>query len=181
MVSDPLVMPLVRELLDCYAQELDKLDSPPASVGMRPGTVVDFLMSMTDDECCSGLAWMRPAAFYPSSAGFPSQDTSAQKQGTRAWAVVLEMGIVRCAPTPDADAIPSNADWEEVTQAVMDAGAAMRRAICCWIGVDKTTRSQRILPGQWQPVAVQGGCVGGILPVTILGPACDCVDAGPES
>jgi hypothetical protein len=62
----------------------------------------------------------------------------------------------------------------------MDAAAAMRRAICCFIEA-APGRAQRVLPGTWQPVSVQGGCVGGILPVTLRGPACDCPDAGPES
>lgn len=180
-VSDPLVMPLARELLACYEIELAKLEIPPASIGLRPGTVVDFLMSMSDDECCSGLAWVRPGGFFPSSGVFPNQDTVAQKQGTRAWAVTLEMGYVRCAPTPDANSIPANEEWDEVTQAVMDAGAAMRRAICCFIDAEPHIRAQRVLPDQWQPVAVQGGCVGGFLPVTVLGPACDCADSGDAS
>jgi len=182
IVGDPLVMPLARELLACYEDELAKLgDDAPASIGIRPGTVVEFLLSMSDDECCSGLAWVRPARFFPSSASFPNQDTVAQKQGTRAWAVVLEMGVVRCAPTPGPESIPSNAEWDAVTQAVMDAAAAMRRAICCWIAMDPVRRKQQILPGEWSPVAVQGGCVGGVLPVTIMGPACDCADAGASS
>jgi hypothetical protein len=181
MVADPLVMPLARELLDCYSTELAKLAEPPASIGLRPGTVVDFLMSMSDDECCSGLAWVRPDGFFPSSAAFPVQDTTAQKQGPRAWAVTLEMGYVRCAPTPDADSIPSNEEWDVVTQAVMDAGAAMRRAGCCWASSVTPSRWNRVLFGQWQPVAVQGGCVGGVLPVTLMGPACDCADAGDTS
>jgi hypothetical protein len=181
MIADPLVMPLARELLACYESELTELAEPPASIGLRPGTVVDFLMSVSDDECCSGLAWVRPAGFFPSSTSFPAQDSVAQKQGTRAWAVELEMGIVRCAPTPDAGSIPSNEEWDEVTQAVMDGAAAMRRAICCWIDASPATRKQKIIPGVWQPVAVQGGCVGGVLPVTILGPACDCSEADSSS
>jgi hypothetical protein len=183
IVGDPLVMPLARELLACYEDELAKLgDDAPTSVGLRPGTVVDFLLSTTQDECCAGLGWVRPVTFYPTGSGpFPNQDTAAQKQGTRAWAVTLELGIVRCAPTPGPDAIPSNDEWDDVTQAVMDAGAAMRRAICCWIDMQPSVRKQRIIPGQWEPISVQGGCVGGVLPVTILGPACDCADAGPTS
>lgn len=182
IVGDPLVMPLARELLACYEAELAKLgDDAPAYIGLRPGTVVDFLLSTTDDECCAGLAWVRPASFFPSSGPFPAQDTVAQKQGTRTWAVTLELGIVRCAPTPDENSIPSNDQWDDVTQAVMDASAAMRRAICCWIDMDPVRRKQKIIPGTWQPVAVQGGCVGGILPVTIMGPACDCSDAGLTS
>lgn len=179
-VSDPLVMPLARELLDCYRQELAKLEDPPLHVGLRPGTVVDFLLSTSEDECCEGLAWVRPASFFPSSGPFPGQDQVAQKKGTLAWAVQLELGIVRCAPTPDENSIPSDDEWEAVVEAVMDAAAAMRRAICCFIEAEPG-RAQRVLPGIWQPVAVEGGCVGGILPITVMGPACDCADAGPTS
>jgi hypothetical protein len=174
-------MPLARELLECYRQELAKLANPPLHIGLRPGSVVDFLMSTGDDECCEGLGWVRPAAFYPSSATFPVQDAAPNKQGVGAWAVTLELGLVRCAPTPDADSIPSDDDWEAVTEAVMDGAAAMRRAICCFIDADRANRLQRVLPGIWQPVQVEGGCVGGILPVTLRGPACDCAEAGPTS
>lgn len=177
MVADPLVMPLVTELLACYETELAKMADPPNSIGVRPGTVVDFLMSMSDDECCSGLAWVRPETFFPTSGPFPTQTTVGQKQGTAAWAVTLEMGYVQCAPTPDETSIPSNEEWLAVTQAVMDAGAAMRRALCCFIDA-QPMRAQRVVPGQWRPIEVQGGCVGGAIPITIQGPACDCADAG---
>lgn len=180
-VADPLVMPLALDLLDCYAQELAKLENIPKSIGLRPGTNVDFLMSTSEDECCGGLAWVRPAGFFPSSQNFPAQDTAPNKQGVISWAVTLELGYVTCAPTPDEDEIPSNTDWLNVTQDVMDAGAAMRRAICCFIEADRPRRLQNTLPGLWQPVAVQGGCVGGLIPVTLRGPACDCQDAGPAS
>lgn len=179
-VSDPLVMPLARELLECYATELAKMETPPGSIGLRPGTIVDLLLSTTDNECCNGLAWVRPVTFYPSSGPFPTQDTVAQKQGPRSWAVTLELGYVQCAPTPDERSIPSNDEWDDVVQGVMDAGAAMRRALCCLIEA-QPMRAQRVLAGQWQPAPVQGGCVGGTLPVTILGPACDCAEAGETS
>lgn len=180
-IADPLVMPLALELLACYEQELAKMADPPLHAGIRPGTTVDFLLSTTDDECCAGLGWVRPATFYPSSSTFPLQDETGQKQGTTGWAVTLEMGIAVCAPTPDETSIPTADEWLATAQRVYDAGAAMRRAICCFIEADRTRRLQNVLPGLWQPVAVEGGCVGGILPVTLRGPACDCADAGPTS
>jgi hypothetical protein len=180
-ISDPLVMPLALELLECYEQELAKVASPPEYIGIRPGTTVDFLLSTSEDECCAGLAWIRPAGFFPSSGPFPNPDETPLTKGVLAWGVTLEMGIVVCAPTPDANAIPSAEDWLATTQEVMDAAAAMRRAICCFIDAKPNQRKQNVLPGLWQPVAVQGGCVGGVLPVTLRGPACDCVDAGPTS
>lgn len=179
-MADPLVMPLAYELLACFDQEIAKVDNPPRYVQFRAGNVVAHLLSFFQDECCDGLAWVRPSAFYPSSVTFPVQDSAPQKGGVRAWAVTLEMGAVRCAPTGDEDAIPTGAEWEATLQAVMDDGAAMRRAICCFTDIDPR-RSGRVLPGIWQPIDIQGGCVGGILPVTIMGPACDCADAGPVS
>lgn len=180
MVADPVVMPLARELLECLAQEIAKVASPPARVGLRPGTVVDHLLSTTEDECCEGLAWVRPVTFFPSSGTFPSQDEVPMKGGTRAWAITLEMGAIRCSPTPEANSIPTTEEWDEVVQAVMDDAAAMRRAICCFIEA-KAGRTGRVAPGLWQPLSVQGGCVGGVLQVTVQGPACDCSSAGPDS
>lgn len=179
-ILDPLVMPLARELLACYDQELLKVTTPPMHVGLRTGTVVDHLISLNDDECCEGLAWVRPENFYPSSGTFPAQDDAPLPKSTLAWAVVLELGAVRCAPTPDATSIPTDEDWDNNAQVIMDDAAAMRRAICCFVA-KQPNRNRRVLPGMWQPLSVQGGCSGGVLPVTIMGPICDCKDIGPTS
>ncbi len=179
-LADPVVMPLARELLECFNIEIMKVANPPMYVQLRPGNVVAHLLSTSADECCQGLAWVRPAAFFPSSGTFPVQDEAALRTGVLAWAVTLELGAVRCAPTSDADSIPSGDQWDTTVQAVMDDAAAMRRAICCFIDA-KAGRAGRVLPGVWQPLDVQGGCVGGILPVTVQGPACDCSQAGPSS
>jgi hypothetical protein len=182
VIVDPTVMPLVRQMLDCFRQELAKVENPPARVQMRTGDIVAHLISTNDDECCAGLGWVRPVAFYPSSAAFPQQDESVTQKGVTAWAVVLELGAVRCAPTPDAHSIPTEDEWETATQAVMDDAAAMRRAICCFVDSDPTRRFiQNTVPGQWTPLPMEGGCVGGTLTVTIRRGACDCRDAGPES
>jgi hypothetical protein len=178
MVSDPLVMPLARELLACYDFELMKVDNPPVYVQLRAGNVVAHLLSTGQDECCEGLAWVRPATFIPSSGAFPVQDPQPLKGGVRAWAVTLELGAIRCAPVGDENNLPTAADWDAVTQDVMDDAAAMRRALCCFIDADPR-RNGRVLAGAWQPIDIQGGCVGGIMPITIQGPACDCSESGP--
>lgn len=179
-VADMLVMPTARELLACLDQEMAKVESPPRYVQLRSGSVVDHLLSTSQDECCEGLAWVRPASFYPNSAVFPTQDSAPQPKGVAAWAFTIELGAVRCAPTPDQTRIPTAEEWDAVTQAVMDDAAAMRRALCCWIE-GAPGRAKRVLPGIWTPLDIEGGCVGGTLPVTFRGPACDCAEAGPES
>lgn len=179
-ISDPVVAPLAREMLECLAQEIAKNPSPPKYVQLRPGSVVDHLLSTTEDECCAGLAWVRVVSFNPSSGVFPLQDEAPLPKGVSAWAITLELGAIRCAPTPEANRIPTGDEWDNVFQAIMDDGAAMRRAICCFID-SRAGRSRRVLPGQWQPISVEGGCTGGAMTVTIQGPACDCSEAGPES
>lgn len=177
-IADPVVMPLAYELLTCLEEELQKVEYPPARVGLRPGTVVDLLLSTTEDECCSGLGWVRPALFYPSSGRFPLQDEEPSVPFTGSWAITLEMGVARCSPTPPETAIPSPEEWNEVVQRVMDDAAAMRRAICCFIAADPVNRKRNVLPTQWTPIEVEGGCVGGTLSVIVYGPACDCSEAG---
>lgn len=179
-ISDPLVMPFADELLACLEQEVAKVLNPPKYVQLRPGNVVDHLLSTYQDECCEGLAWVRPDGFFPSSSIFPLPDESPQPKGPLAWAVTLELGAVRCAPTTEETRIPTAAEWDATTRAVMDDAAAMRRALCCFIDLEPG-RAKKVLIGQWQPLSVQGGCVGGIIPVTIRGPVCDCAEAGPSS
>lgn len=177
-LSDPVVLPLAYELLACLEQEVDKVANPPRYRGLRPGQVVDHLISTTSDECCEGLAWVRPALFVPSSGVFPVQDEQPLPGGTRSWAITLEMGVVRCAPTPTEDRIPSSAEWNAVVEAVLDDAAAMRRALCCFIDLDPVKRQKFTLPLEWQPLDTEGGCVGGTLQVIVRGPACDCSEAG---
>jgi hypothetical protein len=178
--EDLMVMPLAQELLVCLDQEIAKVLSPPTYVQLRTGDVVAHLMSMSQDECCEGLAWVRPVTFFPSSVAFPSQDEAPIPRGTASWGVTLEMGVIRCAPSTSVESLPTAEEWEAVTQAVLDDGAAMRRAICCFIE-GEPGRAKIVIPGAWQPLAIEGGCVGGILPVTIRAKACDCTEAGPVS
>lgn len=178
-ISDPMVMPIAEQLLECFAVELDKVETPPAAVQYMAGIAPFADVSQHENQCCNGLGWVRVDSFFPSSVTFPAQDETPQAKGVSAWAIVLELGVFRCAPTPDQNSIASGADWLAVVQQTMDDAAAMRRALCCL--EDELRGRQRVLPGQWQPLDVQGGCAGGFMTVTVRGPACDCADAGPES
>lgn len=177
-VSDPLVMPLGRLLKECFEQELAKVESPPLDVQFMPGIAPYADVNEHRNQCCEGLGWVRVDSFWPSSTTFPVQDEAPQPKGVGAWAVIFEIGVFRCAPTPDARSIVSGAQWENLLTEMMDDAAAMRRAICC---LTEQRPRQSVLPGQWQPLDVQGGCAGGFMTVTVKGPACDCKDAGSES
>ena len=171
-VTDLSVLPVAQLLLDCFAAEVALVDAPPAVTSLRVGQQVELLLAFTRDECCEGVGWVRVATIYPSST-FPAQDTEWSPCAPAGWAAVLEMGVARCAPTPDASSIPSADEWSAIATAVLEDAAAMRRAICCFDGTDGARRS---LAGLWTPLPVEGGCVGGTQQLTVSIGDCDCDD-----
>ena len=172
-IVDLVATPLALRLLVCLAEQAALLEKPPKDVMLRSGNQVNFLMSLTKNECCNGLAWVRVSQIAPSSGqNFPSQDLIPSKCGTQRYAVELEMGIVRCAPVATAQAIPSDDIWNISAIDTLADFAAMDRAICCFLrgfgGI--------ALPGAWTPLAVQGMCVGGTMQLTASATPCNCVD-----
>lgn len=168
-VADPTITPQAMALLACYEIEMKKVADPPASVCLRTGEQVALLAAQNTDECCTGLAWVRVANVYP-SANFPEPDSEPSNCGPIQWAVVLELGAARCAPTADAYNVPTCEQWLNVSKAVLDDRAAMVRAVCCW-AADTTAP---YLLGQWLPWPTEGGCVGGTMTVTVAAPFCEC-------
>lgn len=171
-MADLSVFPVAQVLLECLAAEVALLDQAPAVTSLRVGSQVELLIALTRDECCEGVAWVRVAAIYPSST-FPVADTVWTPCAPVQWAAVFELGVARCAPTPDANSIPSADDWNALAEAVLEDAAAMRRAICCF---EATERDRMNLPGLWTPLPVEGGCVGGTQQLTVAIGDCDCDD-----
>lgn len=169
-ITDPGVLPIAEMLLSCLQTALADVADPPANVSLRVGTQVDLLLSQTRDECCEGVGWVRVVSIYP-SAVFPNADLEAVRCWPLQWAAILEMGVARCAPTPDADGIPSPDEWNAISEAVLSDAAAMRRALCCFTDLDP---DRMYLAGLWQPLSVEGGCLGGAMQVTVAIDACDC-------
>lgn len=171
-VLDLSVRPVADLLVACLGQEVAKVANPPAVTCLRPGDQVALLVSTVRDECCEGLAWVRVVNIYPSNS-FPQQDVTVAGCGVMAWAAVLEMGVARCAPTPPAEDIPSCEEWTDATYAQLDDAAAMRRALCCFAAAEPR---RLLLPGIWQPLPIDGGCMGGTMLVTVAIGDCDCVE-----
>jgi len=172
VTADPSVLPIATSLLTCLEDALQDMPDPPAKVSLRVGVQTELLLSQTADECCEGVAWVRLVAVYPSS-NFPNPDTAWSSCGPLQWAAILEMGVARCAPTPDENEIPSADEWNALAEAVLGDAAAMRRALCCFADLEA---DRMYLPGLWQPLPVEGGCVGGVQTVTIAIDNCDCPD-----
>jgi hypothetical protein len=172
-IVDLVATPLAMRLLVCLGEQVAQLEKPPTNVMLRSGNQVNFLMSLTKNECCSGLAWVRVAQISPSSGNnWPAQDQTPQRCGTQRYAVELEMGVVRCAPVATAQAIPSDDRWNISAVDTLADFAAMDRAICCFLD----GFGGLALPGAWNPIAVQGMCVGGSMSITASANPCNCVD-----
>jgi hypothetical protein len=177
-ISDPVIAPIAADLLLCLADELAKV---PNQVGLetrpvclRPGDRVDLLISQTSDECCEGLSWVRMARQYPSGQQrFPLQDDRVTPCDVLRWAVVFELGSVRCAPTAEAEDLPSCEEWTETTLNQYDDLAALRRVACCY---QRQHTDRLIAQDVGEPITTEGGCTGVTLLLTISAPACDCVE-----
>lgn len=178
-ISDPVVAPIAANLILCLTAEAAKVPTPPSEtpriVCLRPGDHVDLLMSSTEDECCQGLMWVRFVRMYPSAQGkFPAQDGRVTPCDVMRWAVVFELGAVRCSPVGTTDELPTCDDWTDVTLNTYDDLAAIRRALCCYA----TSFTDRlIMQGIAEPLTTEGGCTGVSMLVTISGPSCDCQEA----
>lgn len=168
---DLSVTPVAERLLSYYATEIAKVAAPPAVTSLRPGDQVQLLLSTARDECCEGLAWVRIANMFPATAHFPLPDIEYTHCPPSQWGVVLELGAARCAPVPDASSIPTKEQWTAVTRAVLNDGAAMRRAVNTFAAAEQ---DRMIVPGMWTPLAVDGGCVGSILHITVAVYDSDC-------
>ena len=173
-VPDLMIEPLADALLDCLKTEVKKTPNPPKRVGHRVGDVMVFLLSLREDECCEGVAWVRWADAYPSvNLGEPVGDmTQIEVSGaTPFWTIVFEIGVGRCAPR-DPKVLPSVATWDDLASNIYADQAALRRAACCF--ADTPRRKGKVLLGPAGPIANEGGCAGSVLAVNYRGPSCEC-------
>lgn len=176
LLTDHVMSPPARALLGCLEDALGLYHAPPpANISLRTGVQVEPLLATTRDECCEGLAWVRVVTWYP-TLNFPEQQTVYNRCAVQMWAVVLEMGVARCAPMSDANTLPSNAEWAVAAELVNADAAAMQRALCCFVDLD---RDRMWIPAPWAPIATEGGCIGGTVQLTIAAPPCNCQGETP--
>lgn len=174
-MADNLIFPVVQELLSCFCAALLTQHGPtlmvdggtlPGECCIRSGELASMDASTFQDLCCSGLAWVRIDDIFSTSADFPAPDTSVVITGCgpMAWGVVVEMGVMRCAPVGDINNIPTCGEWTALAEAISLDQRAMRDAMCCMINqLDPGS----VAIGSWSPLPTTGGCAGGVWPITI--------------
>lgn len=182
VVHDQMVMPIALQVKTCLVAEVGKLANPPAQVQIRPGATFSAMYDSHGDECCLGIAYVRPGAQVPTTGNWPTPLTGVDgpsASGGRApyYAVNFEIGIYRCIPVvaddgTGADNFPTGAQWLQAAQDQLDDAAALRRVICClqaFYGLDS------VIAGQVQPLENSANCGGIMTTVAIRATACDCV------
>lgn len=167
------VSDIAAQLLSCYDTALQAGPNPPPddNICFRVGTV-PFSVGLNEDLCCQGLAWVRVTRIYPSSR-FPAQNTTADNCSlSSSRAIEFELGAVRCMPFGDQNAGPDCDAWTSVFIQVDEDAASMRRALCCLAPL--LPPGDLMLEGEWRPIDGQGGCIGGLMTVTIQTDCGDC-------
>lgn len=162
---------LAGNLLDCFRVYLLEQANPPGKITLRSGEVA-ALVSVNEDECRCGLAWVRIVRFFPTDT-FPTEKEDWSPCGPAGWALELELGALRCAPVGDASTLPTSEDWSAAILQQMQDALAMRKAVDCCFGTYVV--SETLMTAPWEERPPEGMCMGGTQRVTVLVDACnDC-------
>lgn len=166
-------MVLAQTLLACLETELTTVSAYPVpadKVMLRAGSEVTPLLSTSTDECCTGLGWVR----IQSISGVRQLGDLLNASGcfSQERTLILELGVARCMPTPDAGSIPTEDQWTEVALKLDSDQGSMESAICCAFGDTMELPAEEVAVGEYLPFGVDGNCIGGTMTVGIRMSAC---------
>ncbi|MGW8357401.1 hypothetical protein [Streptomyces wedmorensis] len=166
-------MELQQILLGCLETQLQAPHPwpvPSERVMLRAGEqVIPLLSSNGEDECCLGLGYVRNAGL---SAVRDVTDRLASKCFQQERVLTLELGVYRCMPTPNANAIVTAAQWDVLAQKLDADYGAMEAAVCCAFDDSDSLRIGPVAVGQYEPVGPDANCLGGRMTVNIVMEAC---------
>jgi hypothetical protein len=150
-------------LLACLTIAVQAAANPPRNIQFLPGQQAGEDISIYNDLCCEGTAFIRMTTTYPSFQGFPAPDTEAIPCQQQATALNYEVGIMRCAPGGTAAFVPTAENWRSAYEQSMIDMKSLYQAACCYKG---QYDMDAMLMGPWSPVGPQGGCLMGALTIT---------------
>ena len=128
------------------------------------------MLSTAEDECCPGLAWVRIAGIEPADAfTLPNPQCINHMRS-----VTLELGVVRCMPTPGPGSMVTCDQWTAKALQIDSDYEAMEAAVCCLSDqADELMGDADVVPGPYTPTGPDGNCIGGTLTITTVF-ACAC-------
>ena len=163
-----------QTLLECLRDAIDArpYPIPEEKVCLRFGEVVNPTLGTNEDECCSGLAWVRVVDIEGIRADLDGVSAGLCTKTERR--LTLEIGTVRCIPPGDLSAGPTCAQWTEAATKMDSDHAAMEAALCCFNTELRQLRgTQAWAPGQYVPGGPDGNCITGAMTV-IIDYSCGC-------
>lgn len=157
---------LAQDLLACLQASLAAGPTPiaPEHVMLRAGAEVTPLLGTSRDECCEGLGWVR-------IQGVSGVRQLGDRFNVTCFAqerdLTLELGVVRCAPSAPTTGVPTEDQWTAAALQLDADMGAMEAAVCCAFGDVEGSAAEEVSVGAYQPLGVDGNCIGGTMTVTI--------------
>jgi hypothetical protein len=133
-VTDLVFEPLIDLITDCLCAAVAGHPTPPGQCGVRVGDHMSVQATLTSDECCPGVAWVRMVSASPTNEGAfpnPSDDPQVCAPPIYQWVLHVELGIARCVPVGDIDHLPDCTSWTGVQLTGLLDAKVLRQAICC--------------------------------------------------
>jgi hypothetical protein len=144
----------------------------PARIGFLVGATAVEDLSVYDDMCCDGTAYVRFASAYP-SANFPQPDQGDRNCDPIAWGTIWEVGIMRCAPVGTANFITDMPTWAATNAIQMSDNNALEVTSTSYKQIYATGANDAgVLVGQVTPLGPQGKCVSLSMSITIQAIGC---------
>lgn len=159
-------MDAAQELLECYRAALQdpEFPEPPPDekICLRHGESVAPLLGTMEDECCTGLAWVRIVDVEPFRDDTPAGCLSSERR------VTLEMGSAHCLPWGTVEAPATCAQWTAVALKADAYHGAMEAALCCVVPIlSAFSWVDNVTAGLYEPTGPDGNCIGGTMRVTV--------------
>lgn len=157
---------------DCWCDQLGNTVSSCCLLAGRPIL----------PDCCPGYGWTRFIGAYP-SVSFPTKYATADRCRIDTWAVIVEVGVARCAPEPCDPLGPNCCDAELlVANTFMDDFARFRRVFSCClptiVGPEgrPIVRQDEIIINEFKMLGPEGLCVQAVGQATLfVSDPCNCI------
>jgi len=158
------------KLLACLTVKAQALVAVPKNIGFLPGSAVAEDLSVYNDLCCEGTAYVRHASTYPAGMNFPAPDTGENNCSPFAWGTMWELGFMRCAPTGGVNFVPTMAQWQDCNTQYFIDSQTLLDTVCCY--TQQYAAGAGVLIGAVTPLGPNGGCLIASLQVTIEAIGC---------
>lgn len=168
-IPDPLA-PIAAALLADLCCRLAESDYPVCHCGFGLGDPPPMSFccecdpAAVDDPVPQGEAWVRIGPVFPADALLSPLGEPDQRCPLGLIAVQITMGIYRCAPTMDDNGNPPSTEDIAAALAIqLQDRALLFRVARCVMAAGSLSH----VIGGWDPIELQGGCMGSQLALTV--------------